>query len=617
MPTIDRASRRCAPDGAPGTTSAPAITRVRRATRTLVAFAVVCGGCAAQPPATPDSPGYPGFDMPSYTPLARDGGGLSPELFYRLLLADIALQRGDVTIAAQAYLAAAREVRDPRIARRATEVALAARQRALALDAAKLWATLDPAAERPKQVVAALSAPGNRDLPAEPAADDELKTRLARLLSEAAASGTGVGEAFLQINRLFSQQVDKPAVFRLIRELAQPYAAIPEAHYAVALAAFNTGLTDPAMAQAATTEIDRALELRPDWDRGAILKAEIVARRSPEEAIGYLRAFVAAQPASKAAAAALAQFYVEQRRYNDARAVMQALWDREKDSRDLQFGVATITLQMKDYAEAERLFRDLKAAGYGEPGAMDLYLAQIAEETKRYAEAIEYYKNVDEGDRAWLSKLRIGAMLGKLGRIDESKRWFDDLPAVTIEQRIQRWQGEAQMLRDAGDALAAHALLSRSLDEHPDTPDLIYDLALIAERLDRIDEAESRLKRLVELKPNDPQALNALGYTLVDRTPRVAEGLALIEKAHELSPSDPFILDSMGWAMYRLGRLDEAEKYLKQAIAVRPDAEIAAHLGEVLWVKGDRDSARAVWNAQLDANPDNQVLKDTVKRLAP
>jgi Flp pilus assembly protein TadD len=160
-------------------------------------------------------------------------------------------------------------------------------------------------------------------------------------------------------------------------------------------------------------------------------------------------------------------------------------------------------------------------------------------------------------------------------------------------------------------------VLVQGLADHPDTPDLIYDLAMVAEKLDRIDEAESRLKRLIELKPDDAQALNALGYTLVDRTLRTDEGLAFIERAHKLAPRDPFILDSLGWAFYRKGQLDEAEHYLQQALDGRPDAEIAAHLGEVLWRKGERDKARALWKAQLDSNPDNAVLQETVRRLSP
>jgi Flp pilus assembly protein TadD len=140
---------------------------------------------------------------------------------------------------------------------------------------------------------------------------------------------------------------------------------------------------------------------------------------------------------------------------------------------------------------------------------------------------------------------------------------------------------------------------------------------MVAEKLDKINIAETRLKRLIELAPENAQALNALGYTLVDRTPRAAEGYALIEKALKLSPEDPFIQDSMGWALFRMGKLDDAETYLRRALAGRPDAEIAAHLGEVLWAKGDRAMAREVWQSQLKSTPDNQLLIETVRRLAP
>ena len=140
---------------------------------------------------------------------------------------------------------------------------------------------------------------------------------------------------------------------------------------------------------------------------------------------------------------------------------------------------------------------------------------------------------------------------------------------------------------------------------------------MVAEKLDRLDVVEARLTRLLEQKPDSAQALNSLGYTLVDRTPRVAEGFALIERAHKLSPKDPFILDSMGWALFRLGRLDAAEDYLRRAYAERPDPEIAAHLGEVLWVKGERDRAREVWQSQLGTTPESTVLVETMRRLMP
>ena len=546
---------------------------------------------------------------------ATQGSGLSAELFYRLLLGDVALQRGDADAAARAYIDAARTARDARLARRATEIAIASRERGLVKDAAQLWASLDPSAERPKRVLAALAADDGKGMPSS-AADDELRSRIERVLADAALSGPGVGEVFMQLNRLFAQQSDKRAVLALVRDVARPYPKTPEAHYAVALAAFAAG-DDMATASEASDEIDRALALRPDWERAALLKAEILGRKSDAPAIEWLEKFIASQPNAKSATGALAQRYVEQKRFTEARALMQKLWDREPESRDLEFAVAAVALQMKDYAEAERLLRDLKSVNYGEPGAVDVYLAQIAEDTKQYEKAIESYRAVTEGDRGWLAKLRIGAMYGKLGRVADAQRWLADLPAVTKEQRVQVRQAEAQVLRDSGDDAGAYRVLTKSLEDYPDTPDLIYDLAMVAEKLDKVDEAEMRLKRLVELKPDDAQALNALGYTIVDRTSRTDEGLALIERAHQLSPKDPFILDSLGWAFYRMGRLDDAERYLRAALEKRPDAEIAAHLGEVLWRKGEREQARAIWKAQLDSNPDNAVLKETVRRLAP
>jgi tetratricopeptide (TPR) repeat protein len=540
---------------------------------------------------------------------------LTADLFYRLMLGDVALQRGDLVVSARAYLDAAQSTNDSRLAARALEIAIAARQRSLVHDAAALWARLDPAAERPKQVLAALAANGDTGAIPETAANDALRARIEHVLSQAALSGSGVGEVFLQLSRLFSQQSDRHGVLSLVRDVAKPYPKTPEAHYAVASAAYAVGEDDPAAAKEARDEIDQALALRPEWERAAVLKAEILARSKPQEAMQWLESFVAAHPDAKSAAGALAQMYVDHKRFADARALMQKLWDHEPSSRDLEFAVATIALSMKDYTEAERLLDDLKSAGYGEPGVIDLYLAQAAEETRQWGKAIEHYQAVTEGERAWLAKLRIGTMYGKQGDVEKGRRYLAGLNAVTQEEKIQVTQAQAQLYRDAGNDAQAYDVLTQGLAAHPDAPDLIYDVAMVAEKLDKVDEAESRLKRLVELRPNDAQALNALGYTLVDRTSRTDEGLEFIERAHRLAPGDPFILDSLGWAFYRKGQLDEAERYLQQALDGRPDAEIAAHLGEVLWRKGEHERARAVWKAQLDSHPDNAVLKATVRRF--
>lgn len=586
--------------------------------RLRCAAAAAFTAAIAASPAALAQPALPVPSAPVQAPSASGDlpTGLSADLFYRLLLGDIALQRGDAALAARAYLEVAQELKDVRLARRAAEIAYATRQRVTAEAAATLWLELAPDAERPQQILAALAGggPAARDGEAGAPAEADLKARLEKLLADQALSGTGVADAFLQLNRAFSRQGDKAAVYAMIRDLAAPYASSPEAHFAVSLAALNAAGTDPAMVAVALDRVDRALALKPDWERAALLKSEILAKRSTDEAVAYLSAFLKTQPDSRPIRGALAQHYVEQKRLAEARTIFEALAAEEPDVREYAMGVAILSYQLKDWPAAEAQFT--KLAANGDDGTAQLYLAQIAEETKRYEVAITRYKAVTEGDRAWLAKLRVAAVLGKLNRIDEGRRWLADLPAVTIDQRIQVRQAEASLLREAGDSAGAYAVLEQGLAEFPDAPDLLYDVAMLAEKLDRLDVAEARLRRLIELKPDDPQALNALGYTLVDRTARTEEGRALIEQALKLSPDDPFILDSMGWALFKLGRHDDAVVYLGRAYAGRPDAEIAAHLGEVLWVKGERERAKEIWAAQLKDAPDHPVLLETMRRLS-
>ena len=583
-----------------------------------LAAAAISAALALAPSLTPAQPSpAPGVDrQPRASPLQDErSDGLTAELMYRLLVGDVALQRGDTALAARAYFEAARDTRDARLARRATEISLAARQRGLAVEAARLWAELDPAAERPKQVIAGLSggaAAGGVD---GRGFGTDLKAELERALAEAAAAGSRLGEAFMQLNRMLANEPDKVATFRLVRSLAQSYPSVPEAQFAIALAAYNTGLAETATSAIATQAVDRALAQKPGWEQAVLLKAEILGKQSPERAADYLIDFLKGEPESKVGLSALAQVRIQQKKYGEAVAILKSLWEKDQGNHEYQFGMAMLSMQMKEWARAESLFEELKRADYGDDGLVEFYLAQIAEETGRYALALERFKEVPESQRGWIAKLRVAAMMGKLGRVDEARRYLSDLPALTVEKRIQVLQVEAQVLRDAGDNAAAYGVLERALVTHPDEPDLLYDLAMVAEKLGRIEVVEAKLLRLIELKPANAQALNALGYTLVDRTPRIAEGLALIERALALSPDDSFILDSVGWAHFRLGEYDEAEKYLRRAMEQRPDPEIAAHLGEVLWAKGDKVRAEAIWQSQLKAAPDNAVLLETVRRL--
>jgi tetratricopeptide (TPR) repeat protein len=334
-----------------------------------------------------------------------------------------------------------------------------------------------------------------------------------------------------------------------------------------------------------------------------------------DRAADYLVEVLRTSPDAKSLQSALVQVRIQQRRYGEAALMLQKLLESDPGNHEYEFGLAMLAMQTKDWAKAEKLLQELNKAGYGDDGVVESYLAQVAEETGRYELALERFKAVPDGERGWFARLRAAAMLAKLNRLDEARQYLADLPAVTHDQKIQVIQATAQLYRDGGNYKVAYEILEKALTQYPDDPDLLYDAAMVAEKFDRIDIVEAKLSRLVELKPSSAQALNALGYTLVDRTTRVAEGYALIQRALALSPDDPFILDSVGWAQFRLGKLDDAEKSLRQAMEQRPDPEIAANLGEVLWAKGERALAQDVWQSQLRNAPDNAVLLETVRRL--
>ena len=206
-------------------------------------------------------------------------------------------------------------------------------------------------------------------------------------------------------------------------------------------------------------------------------------------------------------------------------------------------------------------------------------------------------------------------MLSKQGKLEAARAHLQQAAATDGQQRVQLILAEAQLLRDANQANAAFTVLERALDRVPNNPDLLYDYAMLAEKIERVDILESSLRKLIEIRPDHAHAYNALGYSLAERNLRLPEARELIEKALKLAPEDAFIIDSMGWVLYRMGNLKDAVDFLRRAFTSRPDAEIAAHLGEVLWVMGERDEAERVWQDATKQSPTNETLLNTIKRL--
>ena len=526
---------------------------------------------------------------------------LTEQVMFRMMLAEVAVQRGQPHIAVPAYLELARETRDPRIAHRATEIAWNARMVSAALEAAGIWLQADPESTQARQIVATLLVN-----------QSQLTDALPHLEKWLASDKDNVGQAFLQLNALLARHQDKQAVLKVIQALAQAYAGVPEARLTVAQSAWNAGDHALALSEART-----ALKLRPDWELAALFVAQVLQRSSNAEAARFLGEYLERFPKAREVRLNYARVLVSDRKHVEARKQFELLINEYPQNPDVGMAVALLAIQANDFDAAETQLRRVLELNYKDPDTARFYLGQVNEERKRFEEALKWYSAVTPGEQYINAQSRYAGILAKQGRLPEARKHLQDASAQNSEQRVQLTQAEAQLLRDANEYQAAFELLGQALERLPNYPDLLYDHAMAAEKVNRIDILEVNLRKLIQIRPDHAHAYNALGYTLADRSQRVEEAHGLIETALKLAPDDPFILDSMGWVLYRMGRPKEGLDYLQRAFTLRPDPEIAAHLGELLWTAGEQGQARKVWGDALKEHPANEVLQTTVKRFVP
>ena len=526
---------------------------------------------------------------------------LTGQTLYDFLLSEIAAQRGNPGLAAQTYLELARRTRDPRVARRAVEIANFARMPALALESARIWHETDPASAQALQTVTVLLVGAKRV--------DEAEPYLAKLL---ATDANAAANGFMQLGRLLVGNPDPVANLRVVRKLAERYPGLPQAHLAVAQAAAAAKDEALALAQARS-----AMALRPDWEIAAIYEAQLLQRRSPAEAARRLAAFLEKYPDSRDVRLGYARTLVLDKRYPEARAEFESIARRFPKDTDAIYAVGLLALQVKEYAVAEASMTRLLELGYRDADTVRYTLGQIAEEQKNWPQAIEWYKAIQRGEQALPARMRTANAIAKQGKLEEARAYLRGVSVQGEPQRVQLLVAESQLLREANLHREAFDLLGGALAKTPDQPDLLYDHALTAEKLDRFDILESSLKRLIQLKPDHAHAYNALGYSYAERNVRLPEAKQLIEKALEFAPADFFILDSLGWVLYRMGDLKGAAQQLRRAWEGRPEGEIGAHLGEVLWALGERDEARHIWQEALKASPENETIQKTLKRFNP
>ena len=526
---------------------------------------------------------------------------LTGQILYQTLLAEIAGQRGNLDLSASAYMDLARSTRDPRVARRAAEMALHGRNLDMALQATRLWVEIDPESSQAHQMMAGLLVSANRL--------DELQPHVAKLLAQ---EGENLSDGLMRLNRLFARYPDKKTVLPMVEQLTQPYIGLPEAHFARAQAALNAAEWRRGVAEA-----DKALDLRPDWDLAVMLKAQLQRADSPEAAIETLRSYLAGHPQAREVRLQYARNLVGARKFSQARTEFQRLLGDFPGNVDVIYAVAVLSVQLSDWEAAEENFKKLLGKDFAEIDTVRLYLGQIAEERKQFDAALRWYAEVAPGEQYLAAQLRIAQLLAKQGNLDAGRRHLQEARAAGNADRIQLLLAESQLLRDGGRTKEAYELLAGSLAAQPEQPELLYESALLAEKLGRHEAMEASLRKLIRLKPEHAHAYNALGYSFAERNQRLEEAEQLVVKALQLSPDDPFIIDSMGWVLYRKGDNQGALTHLQRAFLIRPDPEIAAHLGEVLWALGRRDEAKRIWQEAAKAHPGNEVLAEVIKRFAP
>lgn len=523
---------------------------------------------------------------------------LTPELLYQFLVAEIAGQRGDINLAKSAYLDLARKTKDPRVAQRAAEIAVFARDQAGALEATRLWNETDQTSPRANLTLVTLLLAQDKLAEAEP--------MLVKLLANDAPTG------FTHLSAWLARTRDNEAALALVQKLAADYPMLPEAQLAVARVAAQAG--KPEVLIAALQQADK---LRPGWEAAALYRAQWLLKTSRSDALGFMQQFLSQYPQARDVRLAYARLLVSANQFPEARAEFTRLTTDIPRSPEVTIAAGLLALQMGDIDTAQGLLKQALEYGYQPTDTVHYYLGLAAEEKKQVSEAATHYQQVREGEYLVQARARQAALLVKQGALAEARALLASTRTTNDAQKLRLIRAEADLLREARDYAQAYKVLSTGLKSYPDSPDLLYDHAMMAEKLNKLDVLEKNLRRVIQIKPDEAQAYNALGYTLADRTNRLDEAVQLLDKALSISPDDPYILDSMGWAQYRKGNFERARTFLERAYKTRPDPEIAAHLGEVMWMHGQREDASSLWQTSLKNHPQNEVLLETLRRLKP
>ena len=569
-----------------------------------LAAAVIAGGlvgCTATGPAAPGTGvrGAATVDSGGAGAAHPRGSGLTEQVLYKLLVGELAGYHGETSLSLDSYMDVARETRDASVAARAAKLAVLARNEDKALEAARLWSEAAPSSVEARQVLASLLIrTGDVD-----GAVTQLE-ELVRTLTDPPGAG------FQRAADLLVAEQDVEVASAAMEQLVRGHEDDAAAHLALARLLVRTGRIEEA-----TTAIDRAYELDPDDARTAVLRARVRQHANDVEgALRVLEAFIERVPDSSIARMTYARLLVDTRRYEQARAEFVRLVADEPGNDDARYALGLLLVQTDRLDEAKQQFEKL-AGGYSRRDAAHYYLARIAESEQRLEDAVASYRRVRRGEHRLNAQIRASVLLAESGDLEAARRHLHRVRAESARERVRIYSAEAGLLTRAERYDEAMAVYDASLRELPGNSDLLYARGMLAVQMDLLDLFERDMRDVISREPDNADALNALGYTLADRTDRYEEAYALIERAIALKPDSHYIIDSLGWVLHRMGRHEDALVQLRRAMSINPDPEIAAHVGEVLWVLGKKDEARAVWSTALEAAPDDERLLDVIERF--
>ncbi|ALE53587.1 tetratricopeptide repeat protein [Paraburkholderia sp. GV068] len=529
---------------------------------------------------------------------------LTSQIVFQVLAAEVALQRNQPAPAYQTYLALARDTHDPRMAQRATEIALAAQSPSDALAAAQLWQQYAPSSERAAQLDASLLVLSGKPDDAQPLLEREL----------AKVPADNRGNAILALQLLLSRGPNRIGGLHVLQEMLKNDMNRPEAQLAVARQQLVAN-----DAPGARKSLEQALALKPDYLPAALTLSQM-GPEERKEGIASLEKYVQQNPKSHDARLALAQMYLASDRLDDAQKQFEIMHKANANDLTPLMALALIRIQQKSFNDAQAYLTQYaqqaeKTPG-ADPGQAYIYLAQLSLEQKNEAAAADWLDKISPSSQQYLpAQITRAQLLAKQGKPDDARRQLARLRPADPRDQAVVVRTDAAILFDAKRYGEAETRLQEATAAFPDDPDLTYDYAMAAEKNGHFDTMEAQLRKLIQTQPDNPQAYNALGYSLADRNQRLAEADKLVEKASSLAPNDAFIMDSVGWVKYRMGDTTDAIKVLRKAYDIQPNAEIGAHLGEVLWKSGNQDQARAAFREARKLEPDNETLVKTLQRL--